>query len=233
MNKIFALIIITLISAHSGENVRLKIKDRVSREQVILDSALQYIKEIRMFIDKPLNWCSVEPTGEVDVFPTENEKIKKLVVTAELYCDEKIAHEYFESIAIRYKPFLLKYGRLVDQLIKKEYPDLWFQALMMNHTFAVLLKYERNYSGNKLHGQNEKMKLFRMVLNDKFTSPDVKKFQTSGFLIDTHVGPFPAFFETQKFSFLVYTKSLKGSVNVRFEPVYHPTSEEGNSAKTE
>ena len=225
MKKIFAILIVFIVSSYAGKNVTIKVRDQLGIQKSIEDSAAMFIDEIRPFLKTPMNWCTVEPTGESSVFPTTKKNIYIVQITAEMSCNEGMAYRFFKNITDRYKEFILNNRVIIRSMIAKQYPDLEFTGQMMNHTFVVALRYNREHGGDI---STNTIKFFKMVLNDndKFTSPDMKMFSSLGYLI-TNGTPSPPSKVSEEFRFKIYKKTLEeDSFNIRFEPVYHPTLED-------
>jgi len=223
MKKIFAILLILLVSSYAGRNVNINVRDQLGIQKSIEDSAAMFINEIRPFLETPMDWCTVEPTGEASVFPTGEQNVYIVQITAEMSCNEAMAYKYFKNITDRYKEFILNNSRFINGMITKQYPDLEFMGLMMNHTFVVEICYNKEHGK---HYRTNQTKFFKMVLNDKFVSPDMKMFRSLGDLI-TNGTPSPPFKVSEEFTFKIYKKTLaEDSFNIRFETVYHPTLED-------
>lgn len=213
--------------SYAGNNVTIKVVDPAVIYNSKRDTAAMFIEEIKQFLETPMYWCTLEPTGESKVFATENSEVYILQVTGEMSCHEKPAYDYFKSIANRYRKFLLAYGGGIDEMIQAKYPDLEFKCIMMNHTFAASIQYKKKKHEDTENYYNNKIKFFKMVLNDEFISPTLEIFRYNGSLISTHTNPGYSLKIRKEFTFKVYKKTIsKGSLKVRFETVYHPTPED-------
>ena len=231
MKKILIVLLLSLISAHAGESVTLNLRDKAGIRKTIQDSAVMFVNEIEPFLRKPMDWCSLKPTGESEVYRTDKEDVVELVVTAELSCNETKAYQYYKSIVNRYLKFILKNEYTINSIVKERYPDLMFSGIMMNHTVSVKVQYNTQHGSNASRFYHNKTRFFRMVLNDEFVSSDVKKFHLEGSLITTHHYPLPILKKKQKFTFRVYKKTLAKNTTIRFDPIYHPTEEEARIAQ--
>ena len=143
MKKIFAILMVFIGISYAGNNVTIKVVDPTVIYNSKRDTAAMFIEEIKPFLETPMYWCTVEPTGESEVFATKNPEVYTLQVTGEMSCHEKPAYDYFISITNRYKRFLLDNADIVDKMIQAKYPDLEFKCIMMNHTFAVTIRYNK------------------------------------------------------------------------------------------
>jgi len=229
MKKI-SLILLFLTSLYAGKNVTLDFNGKFDDANHTEDTALAIIKELRPILETPMNWCNVEPTGRFDAHTTGKRGIAKLAVEVEMTCDENMAYALFRNVISRHKKFLLSHRGLLRGMISTKYPDLEFVCEIHNHSLASWIKYRNAYGGD-ISGSN-RIKYFRMVLNDEHISPEVKKFMEYGMIVNYHRRAKAPSKTVEVFSYEVYTKTLKKKVNVRLEPVYHPTLEEGSSAKT-
>lgn len=227
MKKIFAILMVFIGYSYAGNNVTIKVVDPAVIYNSKRDTAAMFIEEIKPFLETPMYWCTVEPTGESEVLATGNPEVYILQVTGEMSCHEKSAYDYFISIANRYKRFLLNHADIVDKMIQAKYPDLEFRCLMMNHTFATTIQYNKRKDWPTIYNYDNKIKFFKMVLNDEFISPNIEIFREHGALISTYDDPKYSHKVRKKFKFKVYKKTIsKGSLKIRFETVYHPTPED-------
>lgn len=234
MKKISWILLLLIGSSYAGSNVTVNLQSQLGIGKSNKDTAAMFVKEIQQFLENPMYWCSVEPTGEVKVVPTEQEDIVILKIIGRMTCHEKIAYDYFKSICNRYQSFILENAALIEEMISEKYPDLGFRALMMNFTFAVEITYKNNSAWVNRFNYAGKIKFFKMVLNDKYISPNVLMFHEHGCLIATNYDDPPSLYkEYEEFEFEVYKRTIaKGDVNIRFETVYHPTLEEYKTVKS-
>ena len=213
--------------SYAGENVVIRVIDPGISHKSKRDTAAMFIAEIKSFLEKPISWCKVEPTGESEVFPSGDPDVYIVKVTGKISCPgEQIAHDYFSSIVNKYKDFLF-YNSIVSDMISQKYPDLEFRCIQMNHTFAARIRYKKRDEWPLGWNYRNKIKFFKMVLNDEFISPNLQVIREFGSLIATEDDPTYSRTYPKEFTFKVYKKTVsKGSLKIRFEPVYHPTEED-------
>jgi len=218
---ITSLILIASTAVFGGKTLSLKLESRWTKSST--DSVNAFMKELSPILDRPLSWCKVEPTG----FDLQKigKKTSDLIIQVSAVCEDGMAKELFRNVIFRHRKFLDNYGDLVDSAFAKQYPHLTIHWGVHREKYRAWVELSEGYG--KGLGHSNKHMLFKMVLNDKFTSTKIGKISLHGTIINTTRGKSFQDETVKFFKYTVYNKTLKSdNPTVKLERVYRPKKNE-------
>jgi hypothetical protein len=164
MKIILILISILLTSATAG-NFKITVSDYEADTNTV-ETAKKIVNELAPLLDKPLNWCTIEPTGSTRALrkgPTSTKVLMEFTVK----CDFSETRKTLKNIWNKYDTFLYAHGNIVDAVMERQYPDynlVWGRS--MSDYYFIQIKLLNHFGGSNSFNNN--CLFFRLSINDDF-----------------------------------------------------------------
>lgn len=160
MKNFILFIVLFTISVFSAE---LKVTGFDTRDSE--KTANELIEDLGYFLDKPLNWCKVTPTGDINLI-RQDLNDSKVLIKFKVECDHSEARMKLKKFWNKYDSFLHSNGELVDWKIERMYPDYQLRwGFAMNDYTFIQLYLLSNFGGDK--SNHNKCVFFRLIINDE------------------------------------------------------------------
>ena len=217
----FILTAITLLvlNAYSYTFNVSKIRDYNDK---ISQQAIQFVRELAPLIDKPLSWCQIEPTGEIELISNYN-STSTFSVQMKVSCDERKQRAHLEALWYKYRKLLDNpdANAIIHDLISNRYKDIKVKWGLALNDFTYLTIIKKSEYGGTLH-YNNKVLFFKFVVNGN-EYHELYRVEMQGNLLTTiETNQVPTVF-TKKVKFLVEIDDnlLSNNVDLDIIRVWH------------
>lgn len=223
MKYIVRLILVLVFIANSS-NYKINVAN-VDDEQVD-ETLVALMEDLKPFIEKPLNWCEIKPTGEFVVME-KGPIYSRVRIQMNATCDESETRQKFREFWFKYRNFLHDHGDRVDDAIECMYPDYeltWGESI--NSYQFLKLGIRTVYGGTGSF--HDKSLFFRLQINEEYlTDPMRLEMQGSTLkLIATNTLP-DRLTSDAWFVFVIPTKLIKSNeFNVDVQRQWHLSAHE-------
>lgn len=190
-------------------------------------TANDIVNELSALLEQPLNWCTVKPTGEINVL-RKGITHSNVFITVKVKCDHTEARKLFKDIWNRYDTFLNDHGDIVDNVMERRYPGYhlnWGYGL--NGYDFIQLKLLPNFGGSTSFAN--KMLFFRLTINAEYETIPMRVGMSGNLIkiIATNGIPNRPPEEIRKFLISVPNKLLKsGDIDIKIDRVWHLVNNE-------
>ena len=150
INLIAILFLSVITSLHAG-SFEIKVKDFDSSD--IDKNADELMEDLEYFLEKPLNWCKVKPSGEINVMH-QTATTSRIKMGFEIKCDHGDARRKLKKFWNKYENFLYRYETLIDNRIERMYPDYQLRWGLAINNYMFIQLYNLDAFGGSLGTYN-------------------------------------------------------------------------------
>lgn len=224
--KVILIIISLVIASTTAANFKLKVNG-YNHDENVEKTAWAVVNELEPLLNKPLNWCTVKPTGDMQAL-RKGHNSTKVIISVDVKCDHRVARKLLKKIWNKYDRFLWRHGKIVDSIMERQYPDyhLNWGYLLNEYTF-IQLKLLRNFGGTTTF--HNKCLFFRLTFNDDVETLPMRIDMPGNLLkiVPTNSIPNRPSVKTYKFLVTIPNKYLDdGELDIKLDRVWHLVNNE-------